>query len=615
MKNWTTNKMHVVTNRMVFAIGLLLFTLNLSAQTKGFIAKSNRSEVPLNQNFQVTYSFENVDGEAFQAPDFSPFNTLSQSSQQSMEFINGKMTRSVSYVFILRPTKEGEFEIPPATAKVDGKKAKSNALKIKVVPANTAQSTPSNPGQSNQGSTNQTIEDQIKDNLFLRAIPNKTTIYEGEQISLTYKVLYLVSVQDYIVTKEPAFNGLLSQDIELSEDQRQRKIEDFKGRQFYANYFKQYAVFPTSSGKFTIDPMEVEWIVSVERNSRSFFRQYDQVRYNSKSNPINITVKPLPTANQPGDFTGVVGKDFTFSVDYDKTETKVDDPITLKIKIAGKGNIKLIGEPKFELPQSFEVYDPEIKESISKKSYTVNGSKSFEYLIVPRGGGEFQFPDITFSYFDLDTEKYVTKVEKGPLVKVEGEAISNFNNNTYNPVSKEEIELLGEDIKFIKTAPITFTTKQKNIIARPIFHLFTWTPLFLALFLPIIYKRRKEANKDQVKVKSKKAHKIANKRLSKAEKLLATNDDKAYYNEIVKSIWGYLADKFNISAADLSKEKAIETLTQKQVSNHLIEDTSKLIDNCEMAIYAPQIVSESKQSIFVKATTLIENLEKEIGNS
>lgn len=595
--------------RLSLIFGFLLYGLVLFAQHPNFVAKASKTEVPLNQNFQITYSFNNVDAESLNPPSFEDFKFLGQSQSSSTNIYNNQVNRTVSYKFTLRPTKEGTFEIPPATARIDGKTVKSNALTIKVV---ASVSQPANPNQPNS-SNNQSIQEQIAKNLYVRAIPSKRTIYEGEQISITYKMLYRVNLQDISITKAPSFDGFLSQEIELTQDQMQRKIEEFNDNSFYSILVKRYALFPTRSGSFTLDPINIESIVAVERDSRSFFRSYDQIPFETKSNPINITVKPLPKANQPIGFTGVVGNDFKFSVEYDKTETKVDDPITLKIKVSGKGNIKLIGTPTFDLPQSFEVYDPEIKEYISEKSYTVNGSKTFEYLIVPRGGGEFQFPDITFSYFDLEKENYVTKTESGPLVTVEGEAFT--TQNGYNPVSREEVELLGEDIKFIKTEPIELKQKQQqNIIARPIFHLFTWIPLLLAFFIPIINKKRKEANKDIVKVKSKKALKEASKRLSTAKKLLSGNDDKAFYNEIVKSVWGYLGDKFNISAAELSKEKAIDILKENSVNSILIDDTSKLISDCEIAVYAPSAIGESKQSILIKAESLIENIEKEIRN-
>ncbi|MEZ5009342.1 MAG: BatD family protein [Chitinophagales bacterium] len=587
---------------------LVMLTLGATAQSDNFIATANRSEVPLNGTVQITYTISNANAKAFTPPNFTPFESLGQSTSTSMNYINGKMSQTKSYIFTLRPTQEGDFTIPPAGAIIDGKNAKTNPIEIKVTAA-TAQN--NNPQQGNN-SGNKDIEGQIKDNLFVRVFPSKTSVYEGEQVTLSYKILTrLEQLQDFSIMKSPSYDGFLSHEIELSADQKAKKQEQFNGLPHYSILFKQDGIFPTKAGSYSLDPMETEFIVAVPRRTNSWFQQYEQYKVDIKSNPLNIKVKPLPTAGKPANFTGAVGK-FSFSVDYDKTETKVDDPITLKIKVSGTGNIKLLDVPDFELPQSFEVYDPKIAESITKKSYTIGGSKTYEYLIIPRGGGEFQFPDIEFSYFDLETEKYVTNSYPGPLVKVEGEAIESGGFTNTN-ISKEEIELLSSDIKFIKTdVKLKASSSQKNLISKPIFHVLTWFPLLFALFLPVINNRRKKLNSDEVLVKSKKAHKEAAKRMAKAKKLLSSGEDKTFYNEIVKSIWGYLADKFNIESADLSKKKAIDILTENQISDYLIKDTASLIDNCEMAIYAPSAVGESKGIMLSKAEELIENLEKEI---
>ncbi len=608
-----------ITNRVIKLLMLLSFlclSFNLVAQNPNFTASIDRSEVPLNRTFKVTYTVSNANAKSFTAPNFTPFQSLGQSSSTSMNYVNGKMSQSKSYIFTLKPTKEGTFKIPPAAAIIDGKNAKTNSVNIKVVAA-TAQNNNGNSGNNRQGNAstnNKDLETQIRENLYARVVPSKTSIYEGEQITVSYKMLYRVSLQDISIIKSPSFDGFLSHEIELTQDKMTKKVEEFRGQQYNSSLFKQYAIFPTKAGSYKIDPMKLESVVAIERQTRSWFPQIEHMKVEVASNPLNITVKPLPTAGKPSNFTGAVG-DFKFNVEYDKTETQVDEPITLKIKVSGTGNVKLLDIPEFELPSSFEVYDPKIKESITKKSYTVGGSKAYEYLIIPRGGGEFQFPDINFSYFDLKTEKYVSRNFEGPLIKVEGEALENTGGFTNNGnISKEDIELLSSDIKFIKTAiPTGKISAKSNLITRPIFHLFTWLPLLLMAFLPIANAKRKRENKDVALVKRKKAHKEAAKRMALAKKLMSGSDTKAFYNEVVKSIWGYIGDKFNIPVADLSKSKAVEVLTQKDVNESIIANTSKLIDDCEMAIYAPSAVGDSKEMILNKASELIENLEKEIG--
>ncbi|MCP4120539.1 MAG: protein BatD [Bacteroidetes bacterium] len=575
---------------------------------QGFRATADRSEIAMDRAVHVTYTFENVEVDDFNPPNFGPFEVFGPSQSRNMSWVNGKVTQTLTYTYTLKPTREGDFEIPAANARLDGEVKKSNAVSIKVVAAGT--STPNN-NQSNNRAQSKDLEQQIRDNLFVRAIPSKTTSFEGEQITLTYKLYFGLTLDDLSILKMPSYEGFLSHDIELPEGESARKVETFNGQQYNTQSIHQVALFPSKNGSYSIDPMELQSYILIRKNDPGFFfPRTERIKHDFKSPGVKIEVKPLPASGRPSTFTGAVGK-YDFSAEYDKTSTMVDDPITLKIKVSGKGNIKLIDVPDLDFPQSFEIYDPKIKESISKKSYTVSGSKTYEYLIIPRGGGTFQFPDINFSYFDVGQGTYVTKTEAGPLITVEGDAISPQNYPS-GGLNKEEVELLGEDIRFIKTGSLKTTAASGNLITRPLFQILTWLPLFLAMFLPFIYHRRKKILADTTGLKSKKAHKEASNRLSSARKLMSDGDDRSFYDAVSKSIWGYLADKFNVPNTELSKQNIIQLLSDRGIEDSLRDETLGLIDNCEMAVYAPMAVSESKASMVEKATDLISRLEKEI---
>jgi len=589
---------------------LLLLTFgNTFAQS--FKATTDRSEIAMDRAVRVTYTFENVEVDDFNPPNFSPFEAFGPSQSRNMSWVNGKVSQTLTYTYTLKPSREGEFEIPAAVARLDGEIQKSNPVSIKVVPAGTAATPNNNGGQNNNRNQSNDLEQQISDNLFIRAIPSKTSVYEGEQITLTYKLYFALTLDDLSIMKMPSYEGFLSHDIELPEGESARKVETFNGQQFNTQSIHQVALFPSKNGSYTIEPMELQSFILIRKNDPGFFfPRTERIRHEFKSSSVNINVKPLPAAGRPASFTGAVGK-YDFSATYDKTETLVDDPITLKIKVSGKGNIKLIDIPDMDFPQSFEIYDPKIKESISKKSYTVSGSKSYEYLIIPRGGGSFQFPDISFTYFDVSKGEYVTKTETGPLISVEGDEISPQNYPS-GGLNKEEVELLGEDIRFIKTTGLASVSATQNLITRPIFHIFTWLPLFLAMFLPFIYRQRKKVLGDVSGQKSKKALKAALKKLELARKLMSAGDDRAYYDAVSKSVWGYLADKFDVQNTELSKENMIHLMKEKGTDDMLSQEVIGLIDNCEMAVYAPMAVGESKESLLVKAESLINRLEKEI---
>ena len=259
--------------------------------------------------------------------------------------------------------------------------------------------------------------------------------------------------------------------------------------------------------------------------------------------------------------------------------------------------------------QTLEIYDPKIKESISSKSYTVNGTKIFEYLIIPRGGGTFKLPDLTFSHFDPQKEQYVSKTEEGPEIFVEGEAIDQQHYQS-NSINKEEVELLSTDIRYIKTCISGDALSGTHLLTRPVFHLLTWLPVFMALFLPFFYSRRRKMENDTDLLRSKKAHKLAGKRMASARKLMHNGDDKAFYNEVIKAFWSYIEERFSIPIADLSKEQLSLLFDEKSIDPQLTAESLKLINSCEMAIYAPMAVNDSKEAIVAKASGLIQQIEK-----
>jgi hypothetical protein len=601
--NWKLNSLLKYNSLLIAA--LLVANAGFA---QSFTARADKTEVPLDGSFRITYTMENMQGKNFSPPDFSPFNAYGPNQSTNMSFINGQTSRTVTYTYTLQPTEEGEFEIGPATFSVKGKIKKTNPVNIRVLAAGSSSTSNTDSGRD---SGDDDIRAQIRDNLFLRVIPGKTKVFEGEQVTLTYKLYQALSLDDIQIRKMPNYDSFLSYDIELSDKQREFSVESYNGRNYNVRTIHQVALFPSKSGSLTIEPMEMTSRVLIQkRDPRFLFPRTERVEYDFKSNSITVEVSPLPLEGRPADFTGAVGQ-FDFDVTYDKTKTQVDDPVTLRVKISGNGNIKLIDLPDPGFPQSFEVYDPKIKENISKRSYTVNGSKSWEYLIIPRGGGSFQLPDLSFSYFDVNKAKYVRLERPGQLIEVEGAALSP-QDYPGGGFSKEEVELLGEDIRFIKTGKLSAASASTNLLTRPVFHLLTWLPLILSAFIPFIYRSRKKRYADVAATRSRKARREASKRMEAARKLMQTGDEKAFYNEVVKSIWGYVADKFNIPAAELSRENTMSVLDDHGVSATLSAAVNELIGTCEMAVYAPSAVHEGMEGIAAKATELIQQLDKEI---
>lgn len=608
-------KSYTFLNRYKNASALLLllhfFQITL-AQEIVFRTTVNKNNVLIGETFQVTFTLENIDGRKFMPPSFNDFYIVGGPNQSTnMQFINGNMTRSQSFSYYLQPKKEGSFTIQPAVIEANGKALKSNIVNITVSKTQNNNSN-SNPGSpSNQ---NTSIEEQIRENVFVKMHVDKTNVFQGEQITVSYKFYKRLPITAISIEKSPTFNGFWNYSLEDIQQLSYQK-EIINGVQFEVANLKRVALFPQKTGDLEIDEMALNITVRIEaqRRSRSiwddFFGTYQDIPLVIQSNTSKIKVKPLPNINKPTNFNGVVGK-FNMDVKLDKTEAQVDEPLTLSIKISGTGNIKMIERLNVELPKDFDLFDPKVNEVI-KKGNTASGSKTFDYLIVPRRPGEFKIPPFKFSYFDIEKGDYVTHTSQESIIKITGEANASPLSQSISGIKKEEVELLGKDIRYIKTSSI-FQEKNKRFFATPLFFVAYTAPILLLIGLFLYRKNEQQLNKNTTLLRKRKAGKLATQRLALAKKWMEQNDKSKFCNETAKSLWGFLSDKLNIPTSELSKANATDLLNQKNLNQPLLDNLFQTIETCEMALFSGAIENIDLQKIYQNAENIIIELEAKL---
>ncbi len=579
---------------------LLLSSFSIFAQGS-FTASLDKKKVSVNGTFQITFTLTNADGKNFTPPSFSDFSVLSGPNQAtSMQYINGSMSRSIAFSYYLKPNKEGSFTIAPASITVGGKTISSNSVTVEVTKADAKEKT--------QQGGEQDIYSQISDNVFLRLIVDKKEVSQGEQITATYKLYYRATMGNTSVTEAPAYTGFWTQELEVPEN-NQFSTEVYDGVQFNVSIVKKDALFPQRGGELVIEPMELQTYVRVQTNNRGFFSTYQDYPYKFKSNSVKVNVKPLPTAGVPLSFNGAVG-DYKMEVTLDKTVTKPDEPVTLSVNVTGTGNIKMLDVPKVTLPADLETFDPKSSEKVSKKNNIISGSKSYEYLIIPRRGGQFKIPPVEFSYFDLRKQEYVTQQSPEYIINVEGESTAS-STPSITGINKEEVELLGEDIRYIKTGEVSLKKSNEFFLTSWMFGGMYAAP-FLLFTLLFAYKRREEKlSGNTVLLKNRRANKEATKRLKQAKKYLGEQNRKAFYDEITRAIWGYLGDKLNISQSALSREQIQLTLTEKRIAPETIQLVFKTLDAAEMALFSPVSDGEMNRA-YDDAGEIISKLDAEL---
>ena len=603
-----------------FIIVLLLCVIGgakVFAQETKFTA-SAPSVVEVGEQFRLSFVL-NKQGENLQVPTLQGFDLLagpSLSTSFNTSIINGKMEQSseYTYTYVLEAREEGEYTVAPATITVDGKEYKSSPLKIKVIKGS------DKPKGNNNASSSGIREDRgsstiTDDDLFLRMEVSRNSLYVGESLTATLKVYARVNLVDVQGKKIPPFDGFLTEDVKIPQIRLER--EEYNGKIYdRVGVLQKTILFPQHAGTLTIDPYELICVVRQRVAGRSnsifddFFGQSRDVRVICKSKPVKITVKPLPEAGKPLGFSGMVGT-LAMTTSTSTDTLRANDALTYKVVLRGTGNMKLLEAPRISFPHDFDVYDPKVIKDINGTSGTV----TFEYLVIPRYAGEYKIPAVQYSYFDpqsgtykiLTGKEYTVRVAKG------NESGQGTGEAALQSFKKEDVRMLGQDIRYIKTGKSDLRQRGVQYFATMEYWLSFLIPFVLFVVGMILNRRRIKANADLVRVKSKTANKMAQKRLRAASVAMKAGNSELFYQEVLNALWGYVSYKLNISASELNRDNISEHLTRRGADTTLIQGFIEVLDHCEYARYAPGAnQDEEMDKVYKDSLSIIMKLDKAI---
>ena len=605
---------------IIILMALIAYGTQALADKVSFTA-SAPDAVVVGDQFRLSYTVTTQKIKDFQAPSIKGFDVLmgpSRSQQSSTQIINGNVTStsSITFTYILMANTAGEYTISGASIVADGNQMVSNSVKIKVLPqdqsSNGGQNGSSNNNSSIHSSSGTTVSNQ---DLFITATASKTNVFEQEAFVLTYKIYTRESNLQLNNAKLPDFKGFHSQEIEMTTNAKWTP-EHYQGRNYYTTVYRQFVLFPQQSGKLYIDPAQFQMTVGKPVQSADPFDAFFnggssvvEIKKNIATPKIAINVNPLP-AGKPSDFSGGVGE-FTISSSINSKELKTNDAITIKLVISGTGNLKLISNPEIKFPDDFEVYDPKVDNQVRLTREGLTGNKVIEYLAIPRHAGTYKIPGVSFSYFDirsksyktLKTEEYVVNIEKG--AGNADQVIANFTN-------KEDLKVLGEDIRYIKQNEVTLQPKGSFFYGSMTYWLFYIIPALAFIIFFIIYRKQAAENANVAKVRTKKANKVATKRMKLAGKLLSENKKDAFYDEVLKALWGYISDKLNIPVSRLSKDNIEEKLRNHGVNEELIKGFLNALNDCEFARFAPGDENQAMDKVYSSSIEVISKMENSI---
>ncbi|HPH57688.1 MAG TPA: BatD family protein [Bacteroidales bacterium] len=602
---------------IAFTTILMIFGMELAAADEVVFTATAPSKVILGQQFRLTYTL-NAETKDLRIPEITDFEVLmgpSTAKSTQISIVNGQRTSLVehSYTYVLMPVKVGSFTIPAATATIKKEKRSSNPLTITVLPQDK-----STGGASDQGTSSQQTVGFNGEQAFIRAIPSKTKVFEQEGLLLTYKLYTRVDISGVNNIKFPEFKGFLAQEIEIDPN-TQWDMENYEGLNYRTAVLKQTILYPQQSGEIEIESGSFDLIFRIRNTNQrmrslfdDFFDSYQEVRKTILSPKLRIQVEPFPFG-KPANFNPFSGN-LRLSSSINTTQVKADEAVTIKLELSGEGNMKMLRIPELKFPADFDVYDPKVTNNFKTTTRGVSGTKTIEYLVIPRYSGSFTIPSVNISYFDLTDKSY--KILSTDEFQLEvGRSEQNKEGVVAGTVvSREQLRLLGQDIRYIKVDNIRLRPRTNLIYGKTAFWLAYILPFLFFLLMLYIYRKQAKANADLAAVRTRKANKVAVKRLKKASFYLKNQDKEQFLDEVLRALWGYTSDKLNIPVSQLNKDNIEAQLNRRKVDTEVCAEFLQILQACEFERYAPVTEPQHMGDLYTRTLEIINQMENTINN-
>lgn len=571
------------------------------------------AEVAVGEQFRLTYTVNTQNVNGFRVgtipAELEVLMGPSTSSQSSFQMVNGhtSSSSSITYTYIICANKAGTYSIPAAHISVGGKTIASNQLRIKV----SGTSRQGAQGQQGQGEGGlRPAGSRISgSDLFIKVSANKRRVHEQEPILLTYKVYTLVDLTS-LKGNMPDLKGFHTQEVQLPQ-QKSYKIETVNGRPYRTVTWSQYVMFPQITGKLEIPSITFDGIVIQQNRDvdpfEAFFNGgsgYVEVKKKIKAPGLTIQVDPLPA--RPAGFSGGVGS-FTISAQLNKTDIKANNPVTLRVIVSGRGNLKLIKKPEVKFPKDFDTYDAKVTDKTKLTSNGVEGNMVYDFLAVPRNQGKYEIPPIEFVYYDTEANAYKTvKTQAFTLNVAKGSGSASVSDYTGDAADDQ----LNKDIRGIKTGDADVHDIGDFFFGSTAYWvaMCVLAAIFVSLF--VVFRHRAIANANIDRMRGKKANKVATKRLKKANRLMLDSKASLFYDEVLRALWGYVGDKLSIPVEKLSRENISQRLAERSVGDETIALFIGALDECEFERYAPGDVKGNMSKTFEAAMTAIMRIEE-----
>lgn len=593
---------------------IILFIINLFSVACAYAAASFSVQAPRQViqggKFSITYVLSNASGSGFKSPNVGGCKLLygpSVSQMSSFSSVNGKNTSSSSesYTMTYRAEKAGKYTVGAASVNVGGKTYTTKPFTLEVLPPDKSASG----GKQSQSVQVYDVDTQTpdksvgKNDVFVRIILSKSKAYEQEGILCTIKLYTKYNIQQFMPTLQPSFDGFISQELPITSSIN--RIENYNGENYMVADLKQCILFPQRSGTLTITSGNYDLTVIQYQTVRSgmfgmMMRTPVEKEIKVSSNKATINIVPLPEP-KPADFCGAVGT-FSVSTRMLNDNLKTNEAGTLRLTINGNGNLKNIQTPKIAFPSQFDVYDPQTTVDANPSGDHLTGTVTIDYAFVPQYVGKFEIPATSFSYFDPVKNKY----ERISINGYELDVAKGSSSSSSAPAGLTQ----RKDIIHIKTGDLSLANGHIMFVNTWWYLLWYIVPLVIFCTILFYYRKLIKERANVALMKTKRANKVANKRLKNARQLMSKNKHDAFFEEMLRALWGYFSDKLTIPVSELNRDNIFLELSKYGVTENVCNDIIGLLDDCEFARYAKSEENGSDMSVvYKKACDLINQVE------
>lgn len=583
----------------VAALGLALAAgpTDAAAQQVSARAYLSSNEVGVGQQFVLNVEVSGAQGmdQDPELPDLSSFSVyLGSGSSSSIQMSGGRTNITLTIQYRFQATSAGTFTVSPFEVRAGGGAFTTEPLTLTVSDAPVPPESSAGAGAADRGIA--------PEDLFVEAVPSRRQMYENQPVVVDYRIFTRVNVSSYSITQLPPATGFWVEEYPPAGNPViGQTVRD--GMQYTTATIRKVALFPTGSGTRTLEPLGIEAQVRVRRRSafdpfEDFFGRGSLLNSNistaAASRPVEIEVLPLP-GGRPENFTGFVG-DLDVTANLDRDSVQVSDAVTLTVEVAGSGNLRMLAEPEVEIPPGFEAFPPEVTERVDRTDAGVSGTRTYDYVLVPRVPGVGAIPPVELAYFDPERETYEVAASGALAVEVTGVAAD-------GPLGtgrvRAGVEELRTDIRFIQLGSPALVLANRTLFAHPLFWVTLLVPLAAVGGAAGLRRHRDRLHGDVAYARSRRAAKVAQRRLAEARKLADGEDVRAFYAEAGRALEGFLADKLNIAVAGMIRDEVRDRLAALGVDAQAAEPCMECLEECDRQRFAPPTASAEERARFL----------------